>query len=198
MLGFYFVRILWKKYIKRNILIFKFGSLTLIFKLRFREERKILYKNKEICIKIYLDLPYYWDQNCTFKININSQLKMNSNELGIKKENKNKRKRGWWNSCWAQTRSGGPYTRLLHASPPRLCADGCAPLGSLSPTQVPSRLTGMRASLSAPSSPPESRVAWPPSPRAQWLGRDTLVACLDLGIWIPRRIPPTQLPLHFP
>jgi hypothetical protein len=36
---------------KRNILIFKFGSFTLILKLGFRGERKILYKNKEICIK---------------------------------------------------------------------------------------------------------------------------------------------------
>jgi hypothetical protein len=40
--GFYFVCILWqyKNNIKRNILISKFGDLTLICKLEFREEKE--------------------------------------------------------------------------------------------------------------------------------------------------------------
>jgi hypothetical protein len=54
------------KNIKRNTLIFKFGNLTLIFKLGFREERKILYKNKEICIKIF-GPPILLGSNGTFK-----------------------------------------------------------------------------------------------------------------------------------
>jgi hypothetical protein len=77
-----------KKYIKRNTLIFKFGNLTLIFKLGFREERKILYKNKEICIKIF-GPSILLDSNCTFKMNINSHLKLDSNLNSRNWESKN-------------------------------------------------------------------------------------------------------------
>jgi hypothetical protein len=76
-----------KKY-KINILIFKFGNLTLIFKLGFREERKILYKNKEICIKIF-GPSILLDSNCTFKMNINSHLKLDSNLNSRNWESKN-------------------------------------------------------------------------------------------------------------
>ena len=67
-----------KKYIKRNTLIFKFGNLTLIFKLGFKGERKILYKNKEIWIKI-IRPSILLGSMCTFKMSISSQFELDSN-----------------------------------------------------------------------------------------------------------------------
>jgi hypothetical protein len=51
---------------------------TTYFTLGFREVRKILYKNKKICIKIF-GPSILLDSNGTFKMNINSHLKLDSN-----------------------------------------------------------------------------------------------------------------------
>jgi hypothetical protein len=70
----------------------KFGNLTLIFKLGFKGERKILYKNKEICVKMF-GHSILLGSNGTFKLNINSHSKLDSNlNSRIKKEKKGEKK----------------------------------------------------------------------------------------------------------
>jgi hypothetical protein len=48
----------------------------------------MLYKNKEICIKIF-GPSILLDSNCTFKMNINSHLKLDSNLNSRNWESKN-------------------------------------------------------------------------------------------------------------
>jgi hypothetical protein len=62
--------------------------------------------------KIYLDLPYHWAQNGTFKTNINSQLKLNSRFEFKWIRNKKKRKR----TTWVDYHLSGP--RLLFTRAP--------------------------------------------------------------------------------
>ena len=78
--GLYFVCILWqyKSNIKRNILISKFGNLTLVCKLEVREEKENVIQNKEIYIKI-IGPFILLGSICTFKMSISSQTKLNSN-----------------------------------------------------------------------------------------------------------------------
>ena len=120
MLEFYFVSILWQY--KSNILIPKFGNLTLVCKLEVREEKEnVIQKNNNKEIDIEIIGPFILlGSMCTFKMSIILQFELNSNLNYKNKEEskfrKRKIKRERWKTCMGPNHLFGPLHFLPRAA----------------------------------------------------------------------------------